>query len=347
MADSEDRTLPATEQKIRRAREEGQVALSREVIAASGLAAAALLLALVLPNQLRVLSGQLAVMLTQLDRPVGPALRDAAVLLARAVVPIGLVVGLAGVAAAMLQTGWLLNTKALMPDLGRLDPRRGLKRVFGPANLVQAGKAAVKIGVIGWAVYHVLSEALPRTGESFSWTVPLMLDWLARQVLRLMLVVLGFQCLVALLDFGWERFRFARQLRMSLEDVKQEQKETDGDPRVKAKIRQIRTARARRRMLAAVAKATVVVTNPTHYAVALTYQRGSQAAPKVVAKGMDELAARIRDAADRHRVPIIANPPLARALHKLPLDAEVPPEHFKAVAEVIAFVWRLRGSASR
>ena len=116
----------------------------------------------------------------------------------------------------------------------------------------------------------------------------------------------------------------------------------EGDPHIKSKIKQMRMARARRRMMAAVAKATVVVTNPTHYAVALVYERGSRAAPKVVAKGMDEVAARIREEAQKHGIPLIPNPPLARALHALPLDAEVPAEHFKAVAEIIAFIWRLK-----
>ena len=130
---------------------------------------------------------------------------------------------------------------------------------------------------------------------------------------------------------------------MSREDLRQEAKEADGDPKVKGRLRQLRQARAKRRMLAQVAQATVVVTNPTHYAVALRYERGKAAAPRIVAKGVDEVAARIREAATKASVPLVPNPPLARALHGLPVDAEVPAEHFKAVAEIIAYVWRLRG----
>ena len=129
---------------------------------------------------------------------------------------------------------------------------------------------------------------------------------------------------------------------MSREELRQEQRESDGDPKIKARLRQLRQARARRRMLAAVAKATVVVTNPTHFAVALAYERGRQAAPRVVAKGMDEVAARIREEAGERGVPLVANPPLARALYAVALDAEVPAEHFRAVAEIIAYVWRLK-----
>ena len=132
---------------------------------------------------------------------------------------------------------------------------------------------------------------------------------------------------------------------MSRQEIRDEQKETEGDPKIKQRIRQIRLQRARRRMLAAVPKATVVITNPTHYAVALAYDRAKNAAPRVVAKGVDSLAARIREVAEAHRVPLVANPPLARALHRVEVDTEIPAEHFQAVAEIIAYVWRLRGQA--
>jgi len=132
-------------------------------------------------------------------------------------------------------------------------------------------------------------------------------------------------------------------MRMSEQEIKQEHRDSEGDPRLKAKLRQLRTARARRRMMAAVPTATVVITNPTHYAVALAYDRNTQSAPRIVAKGVDEVAARIRAMAEQHKVPMVANPPLARALHTLELEAEVPAEHFKAVAEIIAYIWRLQG----
>ena len=128
---------------------------------------------------------------------------------------------------------------------------------------------------------------------------------------------------------------------MSHHDIMEEQKETEGDPRVKARLRQIRMFRARKRMLAAVPKATVVITNPTHYAVALTYDRAKHAAPRVVAKGVDSLAARIRNAAEANGVPVVANPPLARALYRIEVDADIPAEHYQAVAEIIAYVLRL------
>jgi flagellar biosynthetic protein FlhB len=138
------------------------------------------------------------------------------------------------------------------------------------------------------------------------------------------------------------RSAFASSTRMTRQAVREEHKETEGDPQIKARIRRLRMQRAKRRMLKAVPKAAVVLTNPTHYAVALAYHRGSTGAPRVVAKGMDSLAQRIRDVAREHNVPVVANPPLARALHAIELDSEIPRELYQTVAEVIAYVWRLR-----
>ena len=154
--------------------------------------------------------------------------------------------------------------------------------------------------------------------------------------------MLAVQAVIVALDLFWVRLRHARALRMSREDIRQEQRETDGDPRVKGRLKQIRLQRGRKRMLAAVPKATVVLTNPTHYAVALVYDRARNAAPRVVAKGVDEMAARIRALAQESKVPLVANPPLARALYRVELDTEIPAEHYQAVAEIIAYVWRLR-----
>jgi flagellar biosynthetic protein FlhB len=134
---------------------------------------------------------------------------------------------------------------------------------------------------------------------------------------------------------------------MSRQDIREEMKQSEGDPEIRARLRRIRAERSRSRMLAAVPKSTVVITNPTHYAVALAYDRDSSAAPKVVAKGVDHLAAKIRESAEEHRIPIVANPPLARALYTVELDREIPEEHYQAVAEIIAYVWRLKGQVPR
>ena len=201
--------------------------------------------------------------------------------------------------------------------------------------------------MLAWAVWSALSSLWPAIPGSLLWTTSTLAARIGRSLAYLAVLVLAAQAGIALLDAGYTRWRFNQRLRMSREELKQETREADGDPRVKGRLKQIRQARARRRMMAAVAKATVVVTNPTHYAVALAYERGGTSAPRIVAKGVDEIAARIRAAAEKARVPLVANPPLARALYVVPLDAEVPPEHFRIVAEIIAYVWRIRGLALR
>ena len=198
-----------------------------------------------------------------------------------------------------------------------------------------------KIAVIGFVLWRVLMADLPGLMLAPFGDPNQLLARAAGPVLHVLLVVLAAQAVIAVLDFVWVILRHTRGLRMSRHDIQEEQKETEGDPRVKARLRQIRTFRARRRMLAAVPKATVVITNPTHYAVALAYDRAKHAAPRVVAKGVDSLAARIREAAEANRVPVVANPPLARALYRVEVDADIPAEHYQAVAEIIAYVWRL------
>ena len=347
MAEGEDRTQAATDRRRAQAREQGQSPLSREVVSAAGLAAATLALAMAAPGVAKGVAARLQAMLESPVVAPGEALRQAGAAFLIGILPLAFATLIAGGLAVMLQTGWLVHGNALMPDLARLDPRRGLKKVFGPGNLVEAAKSLAKVGVLAWAIWRATVDAAPIATTALYWSTGTLVDRLARETLHVFILVLACQCGLAILDLGWVRFKFARQLRMSPEEVKQEQKESEGDPRLKAKIKQLRMSRARRRMLAAVPKATVVITNPTHYAVALAYERGTQAAPRVVAKGMDEVAARIREAATTHGVPLVSNPPLARALHQLPLDADVPPEHFKAVAEIIAYVWRLRTPGSR
>jgi len=342
-AESGDRTKPATELRLQRAREEGEAPMSRELCVLAGLAAATLVLAMAGPGLARVLSTRLVRMLGAMNATPDMALQDAGWTMLLAVGPLLGAVLLAGGAAVLLQTGGLLRGKALVPDLSRLSPKRGLTRLFGPDNLIEALKSLVKVGVLAWAVWRAVTDALPGATASVWWQPETLLDRLTRDLLHLCIMVLACQTFIALLDLIWVRFRFAGRMRMSAQEIKQEHRESEGDPRLKAKLRQIRNARARRRMMAAIPTATVVITNPTHYAVALAYDRGKQSAPRVVAKGMDDVAARIRAMATEHGVPIVANPPLARMLHTLELNAEVPAEHFQAVAEIIAYVWRLRG----
>ena len=346
----EDRTEAATPKRLQRAREEGRIPVSRELASLAGLAGVTLAILYAAPDTMRDLGLRLSLFLSHMDAPalIGPeAFNRAGISLLRGIAPFVLAAMLAGALGVLAQTGFLLRPSALHPDLSRLNPAAGLKRLFGAEGAIEAVKSVAKLGVMAWAVWLVLGGALPVLTALAFQDPRLLLARAAGPVTRIMYAVLGVQAAVALLDVLWSRLRFAQQMRMSRQDILDEQREADGDPKIKARIRQIRLQRARRRMLAAVPKATVVITNPTHYAVALAYDRAKNAAPRVVAKGVDSMAARIREVAQANRVPLVANPPLARVLHLVELDAEIPAEHFKAVAEIIAYVWRLNRGARR
>ena len=261
---------------------------------------------------------------------------------AMAVLPLAALVCISGVAAVLGQTGFHVRGASLQPDLSRISPLRGAKRLFGAGNLVEAGKALLKLAVFAACVWWGIRNSLPGLAASSAADAHGVAAAVCAAVRRVAVPVLGAQLAIAGFDLVWVRMKLNRSLRMSREEVKQESRDSDGDPRVKARIRKLRMARARARMMTKVPTATVVVTNPTHYAVALAFDRTKQVAPRVVAKGADEVAARIRELAQSHGVPLVANPPLARALFRLDLDAEIPAEHFQAVAEIIAYVWRLR-----
>ncbi len=341
--DAQDRTEAASVRRLARAREEGQAPLSREVAPLATLAVSALLLAMAGPAAARAAAERLAVLLAEAHR-LSPqaALRLAGTALLLAAAPFVLAGALASVAAVLAQTGLLVHLAALQPDLGRLSPGKGLARLFSAAAAAEAGKALLKLLAAGAAAWMVVAALLPLLPASLGWTPALLLARTTRAVLRVLLALIAVQAAIAGLDIVRTRRAHAASLRMSRQELRDEHKETEGNPQVRGRIRRLRLQRARRRMLAAVPTAAAVVTNPTHYAVALAYARGSTAAPRVVAKGMDEVAERIRAVARASNVPLVANPPLARALHAIELDAEIPRELYQAVAELIAYVWRLR-----
>jgi flagellar biosynthetic protein FlhB len=346
MADQHDRTEAPTPKRLQKAREEGNAPVSREATALAVLSAAALVLATAAPPVADGLVRRLSIFFAGAHRlDPGAALQAAAADVLYGAAPIALAALVAGAAAILLQTGFLIHLKAAMPDLARLDPKRGLKRIFSVSALLETLKSLAKLAVVAWAGWRALGAALPQLRQAMAWDAETLGNRVARQMLGILLAMLAAQAAIAALDLLYVRLRHWRGLRMSRQDLREEHKELEGDPQIKARIKQIRLQRARRRMLEAVPKATVVVTNPTHYAVALAYDRARGGAPRVVAKGVDSMAARIRELAQQKRVPLVANPPLARALYRVELDEEIPTEHYKAVAEIIAYVWRLRGIA--
>jgi flagellar biosynthetic protein FlhB len=248
----------------------------------------------------------------------------------------------AGIAGSAIQHRLLFTFEPLIPKLSKVSPMAGLKRIFSMEGAVNGLKGVVKIVVVGIAMGMAVRPELPRL-DTIVATDTIGLAATIRDVaLNMMGAVLIVMAFVAGLDYFFQYRRWIRKLRMTREELKEEYKQTEGSPEIKGKIRQMRQARARKRMMAAVPSATVVVTNPTHYAVALKYDDG-MGAPVLVAKGIDSIALKIREIAGENNIPIVENPPLARALHaSVDIDKEVPEEHYKAVAEVIGFVMRLK-----
>ena len=341
--DQEDRTEAPTARRMQKARDEGQAPVSREAVLLAGLGAIALSFMLLDGIAGRSLVRSLSVLLTQTRVEPAALFREAGFTFLAAIAPFVLPAALGAVAATLAQTRLALRAKALHPDLSRLSPAKGLKRMFGSESLVETAKAIAKLLIVGGAIYYVLRQELPRLALLTGAPLTLLPGMLASVSIRLFLAAALAQIAIAAADVFWLWRQHLRQMRMSRTDIKDEQKETDGDPQIKMRIRRIRMRRARQRMMAEVPKATVVITNPTHYAVALTYDSEKSSVPILVAKGVDSMAARIRETATQHGVPIVANPPLARTLHQLPLNSQIPPELYKTVAELIAYVWRLNG----
>lgn len=347
MADAEglggDRTEAPTARRLQRARESGQAPVSRELAGLAVLAAGALMLGIAAPAGTGHLARQLMVFFTHVDMSPQAAFRLAVEAALGTMLPVMAVALFCGGAAVLLQSGFMISLAPLRPDFARINPVAGLRRLISFQSLIETGKSIAKLAVTLAALWHVLTGDLPQLmAAPFRDTHKLAASALSLS-LHVILAVLAVQAAIAVLDLVMVRVRHARDLRMSRVEVREEQRELEGDPKIKARLRRLRLQRARRRMLAAVPKATVVITNPTHYAVALSYDRARSRAPTVVAKGVDFMAERIREIAIAHAVPLVANPPLAHALYRLELDTDIPPEHYKVVAEIIAYVWRLRG----
>ncbi|MBI5271841.1 MAG: flagellar biosynthesis protein FlhB [Burkholderiales bacterium] len=350
MADSaQDRNLPASAKKKARAREDGQVPRSKDLghFAVLGMAGVLLMVGArplsgwmqqLLGNGLRFdhrMVADPAAMGETLARLVGQALM--------VIVPMGALMAAAALMAAVLSGGWNVSFKSMHPDLNRFNPITGLGRLFAKQHLIDLLKMSVLallLGVVG-AVY--LKSQWPGLTQLLAMPLPEGIATLTSTIFSgfgLLMVVVGAWALV---DVPLQRWLWAERLKMTVEEVKQEHKEAEGNVEVKGKIKAKMREIARRRMLAAVPQADLVVMNPTHYAVALKYDEGKMGAPRVVAKGTDLLAMKIRDIAREARVPVLQAPPLARALYAhCEVDQEVPATLFAAVAQVLAWVYALR-----
>ena len=349
MADAQDRRLPATDRKIRKARAEGQVARSRDLSHFAAIGTAAALMAAAAPQAMAWLKTTLASGL----RFDAQALADAEVMQQRLalvslpalwlVLGIGVAMLVVAVLAGVLSGGWNFSLQALQPKFDKIDPFAGLRpHALRPA----AGQHAEELPA-GADPGHdrrlYLRHNLPRFAEAMAMPLPAALAHAGSVVLGGLLLLVLALALFAIVDVPLQRHQLAQTLKMSVQEMKQEQREVEGSAEIKSRQRSRMRELANRRMLAAVPGADLVVMNPSHFAVALKYQEGQMSAPKVVAKGADLMAMRIRDAAQGAKVPVLQAPPLARALYAhAELDKPVPAALFSAVAQVLAHVYQLR-----
>ena len=335
----------ATPRRIQKAREEGQIAMSREVVSfvALGFGLIGLMFGLP-PLGYELMRGMRGVLENGHQLQIGLVATEMIRLGLLAVLPVMAMAMIGAIAGTMLQSRGLVSAKGLKPQFSRINPASGIKRLIGAEGGIEFLRTLIKLGVVCAALWWALGD--PRElRASLSLGPGDLLRLMVRAAMDLFIAAMIAFAAIAMLDYLVVRFRHLHRLRMTRQELREEVKESEGDPIIKGRIRNLRLSRARRRMMAAVPKAAVVITNPTHYAVALAYDENSQAAPKVVAKGAEAVAARIRALAEESNVPLVSNPPLARALFKLELETEIPAEHYQAVAEIIAYVWRLRGRA--
>jgi flagellar biosynthetic protein FlhB len=257
------------------------------------------------------------------------------------------VLTLAAIAGNLIQHRLVWSLEPLKPRLSKISPLAGLKRLFSAQALANFAKGLVKLGVIGTVMLTLLWPQRNRLESLIQTDILGSLSIARRLSLDVLGAVVAVLFLVAAADYLFQYRQWYERQKMSVREMKEEFKQTEGDPLIKGKIRQLRQARMRRRIIANVPKASVVITNPTHFAVALQYERGMNA-PLCVAKGVDALAAKIREVASQHSIPVVENPPLARALHAtVEIDQEIPAEHYKAVAEIIGYVMKLRRAVRR
>ena len=352
-ADNASKTEEPTSKRLDDARVQGDVAKSTDLSSFFALAAAVGVTMMAGPGMASRMMMELRPFIEHpaqfdLSGLGGVAVLKLALVAASPAVTVLVAAGAAGAAGNFIQQGFLWSPAKLTPDLSKLNPLAGLKRMFDIDAMVQFARSMAKltaVAIIAWMVLKPRASVLPQlVGLDIAAILPVSMD--AIQALAIaVLIVMG---TLAGIDWFWTRFRYMQKMRMSREDVKQDHKDADGDPHIKAKVRQLRVERSKRRMMQKVPTASVVVMNPTHYAVALRYEAGETPAPICVAKGMDSLALKIREIAEASNVPVVEDAPLARALYAtVEVDESIPREHYQAVAKVIGFIMGRRKPAAR
>lgn len=348
--DKDSKTEQPTGKRLGKAKSEGNIPVSQEVKSVAILMGALIVVGVLAPGFARDLSTFLR---TFLERPESMAvdietfrswflgvILKLAMLLA---FPMFVLV-IAAFLGTTSQIGLVYTPKRISLNLSNISPIAGFKRMFSVTSLVEAGKGIIKMVIVGLLIGFLVVPMMSHPDKLIGQDVQTTLAELHKLIVMILFLVVMTMVALAAADYVYKKWSHKEKLKMTKQEVKEEHKEQDGDPKVKNRIRALRYERHRQRMMAAIPRASVIITNPTHYAVALQYDMDNMAAPKVVAKGVDYLAKRIRQIAEIHEIPILENPPLARALYAaVEVDHEIPQEHYKAVAEVIGYVMRLKG----
>jgi flagellar biosynthetic protein FlhB len=355
MADDRDdaqKTEEATPKRHEDAHKKGQVAKSQEVshwFMTFGIALAVLVFSIGVgsgvtnrlvpfierPEQILIGGGNLTTL-------IGGLGRDVIVIL---LPPLGILM-LAAILGNVVQHRPVFSVERLKPKLNKISPLAGIKRQFSLRAVLDFAKGLLKLFLVAAVALYIVWPELGKLPDLARSDVGMLLPLVRELALKMLAGVVAVMAFIAGFDFLYQKYAHAKQLRMTKQEVKDEYKQLEGDPLIKQRLRQLRMERSRQRMMTAVPNATVVVTNPTHFAVALHYEQQGDEAPVVVAKGQDLIARKIRELATEHDVPIVENKPLARALYaSVEIDQEIPYEHYKAVAEIIGYVMRLRGKS--
>lgn len=353
MAEEKDNDTEKTEEptahRLEEAFRKGNVAFSREITNWFILGMAALLLVVLAPYLSHQFVRQFTIYISQpdqliLDEANGiPLLKHISLQFFLIILPfLGFFV-MAAIAAGLLQTRMAISLQALKPQLKRLSPMAGFKRIFSKKAMVEFLKGILKLSVVSFALYLFLWGKITNI-PTFIYLQPVqVLPLMSQYVLQVIFVVVASLTIIAILDFLYQKYEFIKSLRMTKDEVKREYKMQEGDPQLKYRRRQMAQRRIKTNLKEALGRATAIVVNPTHYAVALSYVPETMDAPIVVAKGIDFVALKMRELGEEMKVPLVENPPLARALYaSVEVEQEIPPEHYKAVAEVIRFVMMLK-----
>ena len=351
MAEDKDaKTEDPTSKRMGKAWSDGNIPISQEVKSVSMLLGALIVVGILVPWIMRDLTSYLRIFLERpesMDLDIETFRTFVVSVLAKVAIVLAfpaLVLVIAAFAGTLGQVGLVYTPKKIAFNLSNISPIAGFGRLFSVTSLIEAGKGIAKMLIVGLLIGFLVVPTMSHPDRLMGLDIPAILAELHRLVVMILFLVVIVMVTLATADYVYQRWSHKEKLKMTKQEVKDEHKEQEGDPKVKGRIRNLRLERHRQRMMAAIPKASVIITNPTHYAIALQYDMDAMAAPKVVAKGVDYLAKRIRQLAETHEIPIVENPPLARALYAaVEVDQEIPQEHYKAVAEVIGYVMRLKG----